>query len=182
MALLVLLLIVGALFVLQRFGSFRDHPITWDLTWRIFLNVLIAIALLTMAVKLWGVGEAIFHLDTRVLVAPAREPPVDIASAMVLAFGLIGVWRRRKWSAWVVIGRLVVTIGLQVFIYRALGWDMVRGLDGWRNVTGDVADLLMWAWAFNRNWKHFGHSDYGKYAKQRNADLRSEEGEELPSA
>ncbi len=182
MALLVLLLIVAGLFVLQRFGSFRDYRITWDMTGRLFLNILTAFGVLTVVMKLWSVGVVAFHLDSRLMLSPTRYPPVDIASSVVLALGLIGVWRRRKWAAWVVIARLVFTIGLQLFIYRSLGWDLFRGYTGEDNALADIVGLLMWALAFAFTWKHFGHSDYGKYAKRRNAALRSEDGEEAPSA
>ena len=128
---------------------------------------------------LWSVGVVAFHLEDRAIFAPLRFAPLAILSSIVLALGLIGVWRRRKWGAWLVLAQMAFTAAVQVFTYRALGWDMFRGYAGWMNVSGEVASLAMWALALLWTWKHFGHSPYGRHA--RSAALIDEDAVELPS-
>ena len=174
MALLILILIMVGLVVGRR-------PITWDITGQLFLNILTTLAVLTLAVTLWSVGVVAFHLQDRAIFAPMRFAPVAILSSIILALGLIGVWRRRKWGAWLVLAQLAFTAAMQVFTYRALGWDMFRGFTGWMNVSGDVASLVLWVLALLWTWKHFGYSAYGRRARQRSAALRDEASAELPS-
>ncbi|HWE46747.1 MAG TPA: hypothetical protein VG407_12040 [Caulobacteraceae bacterium] len=182
MALPILALVVFCLFVLQRFGVLREHRLSWDLTWRIFLNILTTLGVVTVLVKLWSVAIVTYHLDNRILAAPTTDPPAAIASAVVLALGLIGVWRRRKWGAYVVLGRLVLVVALQAYAYRSLGWDLFRGWNGAENVTANLVSLMLWTWAFACTWKHFGHSDYGRHAKRRSAALPPEEPTEVSNA
>jgi hypothetical protein len=174
MALLILVLILAGLTVGRR-------PVTWDLTGRTLLDILTTLGALTAAVTFWSIGVVAFHLQDRTFFEPIRFAPLAILSSIVLALGLIGVWRRRKWGAWLVLAQLAFTAATQTFTYRALGWDMFRGLTGWVNVTGDVASLVLWVLALLWTWKHFGHSDYGRHAREHSAALQVEDGQELPS-
>jgi hypothetical protein len=155
MALLILGLIVGGLFVLCRFRILPNLSLSWGLIWTIFLNILLVLGALGFVSKAWSIVVVLGHLNAKFLVSPSRDPVIDIASAAVLALALFGVWQRRKWGAYLIFIRLAFTIGVQVLVYHSLGWHLARNYTGADNVYADISGAVMWFLAFNRNWKHF---------------------------
>jgi hypothetical protein len=95
------------------------------------------------------------HLPARLLVSPSRDPALDILSTVVLAVALVGIWRRKKWGAYLVLARLAFTIGLQVFVYRSLGWHLAQNYSGLDNVLADFSGAAMWLVAFAGAWRDF---------------------------
>ena len=159
MALLTLGVIVAGLFCLHRFGFLPNLSLSWNLSWRIFLNILLVLGALGLVSKIWSIIVVVGHLDTKLLVSPSRDPFIDIASTIVLAFALYGVWRRRIWAVYLIFARLAFTIGVQVFVYHSLGWHLTRNYTGAENVYADLSGAVMWLLAFNRNWTYFRRNE-----------------------
>lgn len=155
MALLVALAIVGVLVLLRRLGFWPDVPPSWNLFWRIFLNVLWVLGVAAVVAKAWSIAVVAGHLDPRLLVSPSRDPFIDGISTAFLALALYGVWERRKWGAYLIFVRLVLTICIQVFVYHSLQWHLVRHYTGAQNLAADFVGVAMWLLAFNRTWDMF---------------------------
>jgi hypothetical protein len=51
MALLIVAVMVGALFLLHRFGLLRRIQISWTLVWRLLIGVLLALGALAVIAK-----------------------------------------------------------------------------------------------------------------------------------
>jgi hypothetical protein len=154
MALLALGVIVGGLFLLQRFGVLPNFSLSWDLAWRTFLNILLVLGIFGLVSKIWSIVVVLGRFDAK-LISPSRDPLVDIASTALLALALYGVSRRRRWGAYLILARLVFTIAVQVFVYRSVGWRLVGNYTGLENVFADLSGAMMWLVAFNRNWAAF---------------------------
>jgi hypothetical protein len=155
MALLILGAIIGGLFLFHRFGFLPKLALSWNLVWRIFLDILLVLGVLGLTAKIWSIVVVLGQLNAKLLVSPSRDPLIDIVSTGALALALYGIWRRRKWGAYLVFLRLAFTIGVQVFIYHSLGWHLARNYTGAENVYADLSGAVMWLLAFNRNWVHF---------------------------
>lgn len=102
--------------------------------------------------KLWNIVVVLAHLNARLLISPSRDPLIDMLSSAGLALALYGVWRRRKWGAYLIFVRLAFTIVVQVFIYHSLNWRLTRGYTGRENVWADAMGAAMWLLAFWRTW------------------------------
>ncbi len=155
MALLILVAILGVLFLLHSLGFLPNFALSWDLVWKIFLNILLVLGAIGLSAKIWSIVVVLGHLDTGLLISPSRDPPIDITSTAVLALALYGIWRRRKWGAYLVFARLAFTIGVQIFVYHSLEWQLIRNYTGLENVSADLLGAAMWLLAFNRTWAHF---------------------------
>ncbi|HEY6516077.1 MAG TPA: hypothetical protein VIY50_08030 [Steroidobacteraceae bacterium] len=156
MALLLLGVIVGGVFLFHRLGLWQHFSLSWDLAWRIFLNILLVLGVLGLISKVWSIAVVLGHFNAALLISPSRDPGIDIASTAVLALALYGVWRRWKWGAYLIFVRLAFTIGVQVLVYHSYGWHLVRNYSGAENLYGDLSGAVMWLLAFNRNWAYFG--------------------------
>jgi hypothetical protein len=155
MALLLAAVIVGLLILLHRAGFLPDFSLSWTLFWTVFLNILLALGVVTVLVKAWSIAVILGHLDSKLLISPSRDPLIDIGSTAALALALYGIWRRWKWAACLVLARLAFTIGVQVFVYHSLHWQLVRNYAGYQNVLADLIGAAMWLLAFNRTWAQF---------------------------
>lgn len=156
MAIILLALIVGSLVTLHRLGVLQRFNFSWDLVWRIFIRILLWLGVLTVAVKTWSIVVVLGHLPRRWMLSPSANPPIDILSTAVLALALYGIWRWRKWGAYLVLLRIAFTVVVQVFLYRSLQWHLFRNYTGSENVLADFSGAVMWIVAFCLTWKHFG--------------------------
>jgi hypothetical protein len=154
-SILILAFIVTALFIFRRIGLFPNVPLTWDLVWRIFLRILIAFGVLGVIAKVWSLVVVRGHLNTAWLVSPSQNPLIDGISTVIYAVALVGVWRWRKWGAYLIFVRLGLTVFVQVFIYQSLGWQLAAGYTGLDNLYADLSGALTWLLAFFFNWIHF---------------------------
>jgi hypothetical protein len=88
-------------------------------------------------------------------ISPSRDPALDITSSVMLAVALFGIWRWRKWGAYLIFVRLAFTIIVQLFIYHSLNWQLIGNYTGIENVIGDLLGVVLWFWAFSRKWSYF---------------------------
>jgi hypothetical protein len=88
-------------------------------------------------------------LNSRSLISPSREPTIDIVSCLLLAAALYGIWRLKKWGAYLVLLRLGYTIVVQVVVYQSLSWQLIGSYSGHlqrrgrRARSGAVAQRLL---------------------------------------
>lgn len=155
MAILLLVAVVCSLVVLHKLGLMPNFVFSWDLVWRIFIYILILLGVLTLVVKTWSIVVVLMHLPQRWLVSPSANPAVDGVSTAVLAIALYGIWRWRKWGAYLVLLRIAFTVTVQVFVYRSLKWRLFHNYSGTKNLIADFSGALMWIIAFSLTWKHF---------------------------
>ena len=111
--------------------------------------------MLTVVVKTWSVVVVLAQLPPRWLVSPSANPVIDVFSTAVLVLALYGVWRWRKWGAYLVLLRLAFTVAVQVFVYRSLHWQLFRNYTGMENVLADCWGAFMWIIAFTLEWRRF---------------------------
>lgn len=111
--------------------------------------------MLTIIVKTFSFVVVLAHFPHRWLISPSSNPAIDLASTAVLTLALYGIWRWKKWGAYLVLLRLAFTIAIQVFVYRSLHWQLFRHYTGTQNVVADVSGAVMWILAFSLTWKHF---------------------------
>jgi hypothetical protein len=155
MALLITVLIIAVAFALRGVGVLATFQFSSRLFWNLFLNVLLALGVLAVVIKAWSIVVVLGHLNPKLLISPSQDPIIDIVSTTALALGLYGIWRRRKWGGYLVLARLAFTIGVQIFIYHSLDWQLFRNYSGIDNVLADVSGAIMWLLAFNRTWPDF---------------------------
>jgi len=110
---------------------------------------------LTVVLKTWSIVVVVAHLPTCWLVSPSATPIIAVVSTATLALALYGVWRWRKCGAYLVLLRLAFTVGVQVFVYRSLHWQLFRNYTGMENVIADWWGAFMWIIACSLTWKHF---------------------------
>jgi hypothetical protein len=155
MAIVLLAIVVCSLLILHRLGVVPGFVFSWDLVWRIFIYILLLLGVLTVLVKTWSVVVVLARLPPRWLVSPSANPVIDVLSIAVLALALYGVWRWRKWGAWLILLRLAFTVTVQVFVYRSLHWQLFRNYTGVENLFADFSGAVVWIIAFTLTWKHF---------------------------
>jgi hypothetical protein len=155
MALLITVLIISVLFLLAAVGVLPTFRFSSNLFWNLFLDVLLVLGALAVVLKAWSIVVVLDHLDPKLLISPSRDPIIDTVSTTALALALCGIWGGRKWGAYLVLARLAFTIGVQIFIYHSLDWQLVRNYSGLDNVLADVVGMTMWVLAFNRTWADF---------------------------
>lgn len=155
MAIVLLAIVVGLLMVLHKIGLLPRLVFSWDLVWRIFIFVLLLLGVLTVIVKTWSIVVVMAHLPQRWLVSPSASPAIDIVSTGVLAAALYGIWRWKKWGAYLVLLRLAFTAGVQIFVYRSYHRRLFRNYNGTENLFADLSGAIMWIIAFCLTWKHF---------------------------
>jgi hypothetical protein len=155
MAILILIGVVCVLFLLHRLGFLLRFPLSWDLVRRIFLYILLLLGLLGFLSKAWSIVVSLEHLPPRWLISPSGNPIIDIVSTVTLGIALYGIWRWKKWGAYLVLVRLAFTIAIQLFVYRSLSWRLFHNYTGRENVFADLSGAVMWIIAFSLTWKHF---------------------------
>ncbi len=153
--LLPLALVVGGLAILHRIGLLKNLSFSWDLIWRLFLYILLALGVIGFLTKIWSISVIIAHLPSRWLISPSRDPLIDLVSTVMLGIALYGIWRRKKWGAYLVFVRLAFTIAVQVFVYQSLSWQLIGDYTGLENISADLVGALMWLLAFALTWGHF---------------------------
>ncbi|MGA8529162.1 MAG: hypothetical protein WB622_05565 [Acidobacteriaceae bacterium] len=122
MAIVLLAVVVGSLVILRRLGLMPRFVFSWDLVWRIFVYILLLLGVLTVIVKTWSIVVVLAHLPHRWLVSPSANPVIDAVSTAILAIAHYGVWRWRKWGAFLVLLHIALTVVVQAFVYRSLHW------------------------------------------------------------
>lgn len=155
MAVVILAIVVCFLVILKRLGLMPHFVFSWDLVWRIFVYILLLLGALTVAVKSWSIVVVVARLPRRWLVSPSANPIIDVVSTAALAVALYGIWKWKKWGAYLVLLRLAFTVALQIFVYRSLHWQLFRNYTGMENVLADLWGAVMWIIAFCLTWKHF---------------------------
>ena len=155
MAILILAVVIGSLAALHEFGILERVPLSWDLVCRMFLYILLLLGVLAVVLKSWSIIVILAHLPRQWLVSPSGNPALDVISTALLALALYGIWRWRKWGAYLVLIRLALTIAIQVFIYRSGSWHLFHGYTGRDNVLADVSGAMMWIVGFSLTWRHF---------------------------
>ncbi len=120
-----------------------------------FLGVLLIFGVIGLATKIWSIIIVLAHLNTHLLISPSRDPALDITSSVMLAVALFGIWRWRKWGAYLIFVRLAFTIIVQLFICHSLNWQLIGNYTGIENVIGDLLGVVLWFWAFSRKWSYF---------------------------
>ena len=152
---IIVVAILGGAFVLQRIGLLPNVSLTRELVWTLFLDVLLLLGLLGLLSKAWSIAVVVGNLNTSLLVSPSQNPVIDTVSTVALGCALYGIWRRRKWGAYLVLARLVFTIAVQLVVYQSLGWQLFRGYSGTENVVADLIGGAMWLLAFSQTWSWF---------------------------
>lgn len=155
MAIVLLAIVVCSLLILHKIGLMPRFAFSWDLVWRIFIYILLLLGILTVIVKTWSIVVVLAHLPKRWLVSPSANPILDIVSTAVLAIALYGIWRWRKWGAYLILLRLAFTAAVQILVYRSLHWQLYRGYTGTGNLFADFSGAFMWIIAFSLTWEHF---------------------------
>lgn len=155
MAIVFLAVVVSSLVILHRLGFLPGFDFSWDLVGRIFIYILLLLGMLTVVVKTWSVVVVLAQLPPRWLASPSANPVIDIFSTAVLVLALYGVWRWRKWGAYLILLRLAFTVAVQVFVYRSLHWQLFRNYTGMENVLADFWGAFMWIIAFTLAWRRF---------------------------
>jgi len=154
-ALLLLCVILILLFGLQRIGIGVKRQISWRMAGSIFLYILLALGVLGVIAKAWSIAVILLHLNPAWLVSPSQNPVLDILSTVIYAIALYGIWRRRKWGAYLIFVRLALTIFLQVYVYHSLHWQMTAGYTGLDNLYADFSGGATWLIAFYWMWAYF---------------------------
>ena len=120
-----------------------------------FIDVLLIIGVIGLLTKVWSIAVVLAHLNRNLMISPSRDPLVDLSSSALLALALFGIWRLRKWGAYLVILRLAYTILVQLLLYQSLGWGLIGSYNGAQNIIGDLLGAGLWLWAFSRKWSSF---------------------------
>ncbi len=121
----------------------------------LFLDLLLLFGVIGLATKLGSIVIVLAHLNTHLLISPSSNPAIDIPSSVMLAVALLGIWRWKKWGAYLIFARLAFTIIVQLFIYHSLSWQLIGNYTGIENVIGDLLGVVLWFWAFSRKWSYF---------------------------
>jgi hypothetical protein len=121
----------------------------------LLIDVLLVLGGIGLLTKLWSVFVLEAGLSSRLLISPSRDPIIDIISCLLLAAALYGIWRLKKWGAYLVLLRLAYTIVVQVLVYQSLSWQLIGSYNGISNLLGDVLGAVLWVWAFSRKWSFF---------------------------
>ncbi len=156
-SLLILIFILAVLFVLHSLGILRNFSFSWDFVGRLWLYILLGFGILTLLVKTWSIVVILTHLPANLLISPSQNPAIDIFSTVILAIGLYGIWRWKKWGAYLVLLRLAFTIIVQVFVYHSLNWQLIADYTGKDNLFADVSGAITWVIAFSLTWGHFNN-------------------------
>ncbi len=125
------------------------------MVWRIFVYILLGLGVLGVLAKSWSIVVILAHLPTNWLISPSQNPFLDIISTVVYAAALYGIWRWKKWGAYLIFVRLAFTMSLQIFVYHSLGWQLAVGYTGTENLLADLSGAGLWLVAFLFTWKHF---------------------------
>lgn len=155
MALILVVVVVGVMWLLGVAGVLPRFVWSRDRVGTIFLNILLLLGVLTVLVKAWSIVVIVGHLPSRYLVSPSQNPLLDAAETLILAIALWGIWKRRKWGAYLVLARLVLTMVVQVYVYRSLHWQLFHRYTGSMNVAADAWGMVMWIIAFAMTWNQF---------------------------
>jgi hypothetical protein len=86
-----------------------------------------------------------------------------ISSTALLAAALLGIWRWRKWGAYLIFVRLAYSMVVQIFVYHSLGWQLISlypgtgygTYTGLFNIVADLLGVVTWFLAFYFTWPYF---------------------------
>jgi hypothetical protein len=147
--------IMGALFFAKRMGLAPRLILSWDLAWQILIYILLAFGVLGFLAKAWSIAVVLAHLPSTWLVSPSGDPGIDIVSTGMYGIALYGVFRWKKWGAYLIFVRLAFTICMQLFLYHSASWNLVAGYTGADNLFADLSGAFTWLLAFVLAWKRF---------------------------
>ena len=120
----------------------------------VFLTVVIAFEVLTIILKVFS-DLALFTNNASLEFSPSGSIPLDMTETAILAVGLVGVLRWKKWGFYLVLIRLGITILVQLFLYQSLGQQLIGGYNGTTNVVFDFVGVAFWIVAVSRKWSYF---------------------------
>ena len=120
----------------------------------IFLYFMIIFGVVTVLVKVFSV-IALASKHSNLIISPSGSPAIDLFSTALLVVALIGIWKWKKWGAYLVFIRLAFTMIVQFFIYQSLGLSLIAGYNGTFNFIADVAGAGLWVLALYRKWSYF---------------------------
>jgi hypothetical protein len=152
---LILIVVVVALLIFQRFGLIARFPLSWNLVCRIFIYILLILGALGFLAKVWSIIVVLAHLNPAWLVSPSGDPLIDIVSTITYALALWGIWRWKKWGAYLIFVRLAFTMAVQIFVYHSLGWHLAAGYTGLDNLYADLMGGATWLLGLFFTWKYF---------------------------
>ena len=152
---LMLITVVGSLILLHRLGLLSRFSFSWDLVCRIYVYILLMLDGLAFLIKTWGIVVVLGEIPERLLAPPSVNAAIDIVSTTALGVALYGVWRWRKWAAYLVLIRLACTMVVQLFIFPSSSWRLFHGYTDLESVFTDLSGVVLWTVAFSLTWEHF---------------------------
>lgn len=115
---------------------------------------MIAFGVITIIAKVFSV-IALVSRHGNLIISPSGFPAIDLFSTALLVVALIGIWKWKKWGAYLVFIRLAFTMIVQFFIYQSLGAILIAGYNGTLNFLADIVGAGLWALALYRKWPYF---------------------------
>ena len=106
-------------------------------------------------IKTWSLVAVLGELPERLLTSPSVNAAIDILSTTALGVALYGVWRWRKWAAYLVLIRLACVMAVQLFGYSSSSWRLFHGYTNLESVFTDLSGVVLWTAAFSLTWERF---------------------------
>jgi len=150
-----LAIVVGTPALLHRLGWLSRFSFSWDLVARVFVYILLTLDALAFLLKAWSITVVLAQLPARWLVAPVGNPAIDVATTSALGIALLGIWRWKKWAAYLVLIRLAFTMAVPLSLSPSLSLRLLHDYTNLESVFADLSGVVLWTLAFSLTWERF---------------------------